>query len=66
MEDDWKQRVVNEHWELCGRLVKLSIFISTNSSFTAIEAYQQVLLRRQQKAMVEYEVVLAERIKSFG
>ena len=64
--EDWQRRVIEEHEELLGKLVKLASFISGDSSFTALEAYQQVLLRRQRSAMIEYEDVLAERIKDFA
>lgn len=63
--EDWQQRVVDEHRELCGKLTKLAQFITNDPAFSPIDMYQQNLLRRQRAAMIEYEAVLAERIKLF-
>lgn len=63
--EDWQQRVVAEHTDLCGRLTKLSAFISGNPAFQALDIVDRELLRQQRDVMRDYEIVLEHRIARF-
>lgn len=60
----YQDRVIAEHAELKDRLGKLKAFFET-PVFAGIAPAEQTRLRRQAKAMSEYEEVLDERVKAF-
>lgn len=60
----FEQRVVDEHTDLEGKVVRLEEFVGT-PTYHALSHAQQYLLRRQLIAMREYLDILAARIALF-
>lgn len=58
-------RVVAELQELVDKRQKLSVFISTGTTFSSIPLDQQILLRAQLGVMEQYEYILNERVNRF-
>lgn len=59
-----QQRVVDEKFELDGRLEKLTIFMD-GDIFDGLPEEEQDRLERQFAAMTDYSAVLGERIAAF-
>lgn len=59
-----QKRVVDEKVELDDKVTKLNTFFS-NPIFAGLDSAEQERLRRQYAAMLEYSVVLGERIAVF-
>ena len=55
-------RMCYEHKELCGRLTRLVAFLDTDK-FNSLPEHHQALLKRQCRAMDDYDSALMERIK---
>lgn len=60
----WQQRVIDEKNELIRKVKRLNKFILTDD-FEELSAAEKELLRRQHKLMMEYKLILNERIKRF-
>lgn len=60
-----QQRVVDEKNALDEKLIKLSAFVRTDT-FTALEAEDKQLLRRQREVMLDYSDILGDRIARFA
>lgn len=59
-----QKRVVEEKVELDTKLTKLSAFFQ-NTFFVGLDSAEQERLRRQYDAMLNYSVILGERIAAF-
>ena len=62
--NDYQLRVVNEHEELEGKLVRLGWFIQ-DKTFAGIDRTEQVRLSKQYGFMEAYLNVLVERMENF-
>jgi len=60
-----EQRVVVEHEELSTKTLALSDFINDSEIFRNLNIPERDRLKRQYKAMCEYQDVLKERILNF-
>lgn len=60
----YQERVLDEKSELDEKLMNLQSFILSDK-FMAVDQEEKRRLNRQEQAMTEYSIVLAERIDSF-
>jgi hypothetical protein len=60
-----QERVVQEKKELDEKLVKLTEFIGLSSKFRGLDSNEKARLYRQHKHMMDYSMVLGERIDAF-
>ncbi len=65
MTDDQIKRLLREYTELDERLVKMSIFMTTNH-YAGLEPVAQSLLGEQKAAMQHYHQVLKTRLEMIG
>ncbi|CAN7306459.1 hypothetical protein LJR296_001445 [Cupriavidus necator] len=61
-----QQRVVDEKADLDDKLVKLTEFMVRSPIFADLPMTERARLARQYSAMMEYNLVLGERIACFG
>jgi hypothetical protein len=60
-----EEMVIAEKRELDGKLNKLKAFIESNPVFKSLSASDRDLINRQYDAMVEYSIILTQRIDRF-
>lgn len=63
--ESFQQRVVDERSELDVRLSKLADFIDHGITFVNLPDAEQLRMRRQRDAMIQYSAILGERIAAF-
>jgi uncharacterized protein len=61
--EPWQERVIVERDELADKLIKLSVFISGNAKFLALDNEDKRLMRAQRGAMLAYHDALEDRIR---
>jgi len=62
MDGECKERVQDEHDELCEKVCKLEDFVDTNEAFLLLDSEDQQLLRCQLEVMLEYKLILRSRL----
>jgi hypothetical protein len=62
---DFQQRVVDEKTELDSKIDKLKAFIVNNPVYKTLPPDEQALLNQQYDCMVEYAMILGQRIQKF-
>jgi hypothetical protein len=62
---DYQQRVVDEKKELDRKTAALSAFLDDDNSVQIVPPDEWERMSRQQKIMVQYSMVLGERIENF-
>lgn len=65
MIEDWQQRVFEEREELRRKISKLRGMISSQA-YEKLHDMDQLLLCRQERAMMAYQDILTERITRFS
>lgn len=59
----WQERLLDEHAQLCDRLMRLSaLIVGESPGFAALDEEDKRLLRHQRMIMLDYSEVLQDRI----
>lgn len=61
-EETFKDRLLVEHQDLNGKLLKLSEFLNSPDKISKLDIDDQKLLFQQEKVMTEYVIILQTRL----
>ena len=62
IDNDVRERVRKEQFELNDKIVKLNTFINDNDKFMSVTPIQRRLLKKQLKVMRKYDHILCMRL----
>lgn len=62
---DWQQRLIDEYNDLSRKLIKLTRFIEQSDEYANLIVEEQIDLRKQRDAMIQYMTILGSRSTRF-